>query len=93
VFTREDGQAVHPQSVSRAFERGLVAAKLPRIRLHDLRHTHATLALAAGIHPKVVSDRLGHATVSISLDTYSHAIPALQEEAAERIAALVLAEA
>jgi integrase len=59
--------------------------------LHDLRHSHATLALAAGIHPKVVSERLGHATVSITLDTYSHAIPALQEEAAERIAELVLA--
>ena len=52
--------------------------------------THASLALAAGISPKVVSERLGHATVSITLDTYSHAIPALQEEAAERIAGLVL---
>ena len=57
-------------------------AKLPEIRLHDLRHSHATLALRAGIHPKVVSERLGHATVAITLDTYSHAIPALQEEAA-----------
>ncbi len=51
---------------------------LPPIRLHDLRHTHATLALQAGVHPKVVSERLGHATVSITLDTYSHAIPAMQ---------------
>jgi integrase len=92
IFTREDGQALHPQSVSRSFERALNAAKLPRIRLHDLRHTHASLALAAGINPKVVSERLGHATVSITLDTYSHAIPALQEEAAERIAGLVVAE-
>ena len=92
VFTRDDGEPLHPQSVSRAFERALSAAKLPRIRLHDLRHTHASLALAAGINPKVVSERLGHATVSITLDTYSHAIPALQEEAAERIAGLVLAE-
>jgi integrase len=92
VFTRDDGRPLHPQSVSRAFERAIAAAKLPRIRLHDLRHTHATMALAAGIHPKVVSERLGHATVSITLDTYSHAIPALQEEAAERIAELVLAE-
>jgi predicted RNA-binding Zn-ribbon protein involved in translation (DUF1610 family) len=66
-------------------------AMLPEIRLHDLRHTHATLALRAGIHPKVVSERLGHATVSITLDTYSHAIPAMQEEAAARIAELVLA--
>ncbi len=62
---------------------------LPAIRLHDLRHTHATLVLQAGIHPKVVSERLGHATVSITLDTCSHAIPAMQEEAAERIAGLV----
>ena len=65
---------------------------LPTIRLHDLRHTHATLALQAGIHPKVVSERLGHATVSITLDTYSHAIPAMQEEAAALIAGLVFAE-
>jgi len=64
---------------------------LPTIRLHDLRHTHATLALQAGIHPKVVSERLGHATVSITLGTYSHAIPAMQEEAAALIAGLVFA--
>ena len=62
---------------------------LPEIRLHDLRHTHATLALQAGIHPKVVSERLGQATVSITVDTCSHAVPAMQEEAAARIARLV----
>jgi integrase len=90
VFTMDDGRSLHPQSVCRAFDRAIGAAKLPRIRLHDLRHTHASLALAAGINPKVISERLGHATVSTSLDTYSHAIPALQEEAAERIAGLVL---
>ena len=72
--------------------RAVKQARLPEIRLHDLRHSHATLALRAGIHPKVVSERLGHATVSITLDTYSHAIPALQEEAAERIAGLVFAD-
>jgi integrase len=55
----------------------------------DLLHTHATLALRAGIHPKVVSERLGHATIAITLDTYSHAIPAMQEEAAVLIANLV----
>ena len=92
VFTKENGEPHHTQTVSRSFEQGLIEAKLPRIRLHDLRHTHATLALQAGIHPKVVSERLGHATVSITLDTYSHAIPAMQEEAAERIAGLVVAE-
>jgi integrase len=64
---------------------------LPQIRLHDLRHTHATLALQADIHPKVVSERLGHDTVSITLDTYSDAIPAMQEEAAALVAGLVFA--
>ncbi|MBA3619255.1 MAG: tyrosine-type recombinase/integrase [Acidothermales bacterium] len=58
-------------------------------RTHDLRHTHATLALAAGVHPKVVQERLGHSSIAVTLDTYSHAIPALQEDAAARLAALV----
>ena len=91
VFTMDDGRPLHPQSVSRAFDRAIAAAKLPRIRLHDLSHTHATLALRAGIHPKVVFERLGHATIAITLDTYSHAIPAMQEEAAALIADLVFA--
>ena len=77
--------------MSRAFERAVKAAHLPPIRLHVLRHTHATLALRAGIHPKVVSERLGQATIAITLDTYSHAIPAMQEEAAALIAELVFA--
>jgi integrase len=91
VFTKENGEALDPETISRWFRIAVRKAMLPTIRLHDLRHTHATLALQAGIHPKVVSERLGHATVSITLDTYSHAIPAMQEEAAERIAGLVLA--
>jgi len=62
--------------------------RLPRIRLHDLRHTWATLALESGIHPKVVQERLGHANVSITLDLYSHVSPAMQSDAAERVAAL-----
>jgi integrase len=91
VFTVENGQALDPESVSRYWRQAVQKALLPPIRLHDLRHTHATLALQAGIHPKVVSERLGHAAVSITLDTYSHAIPALQEEAAQLIAQLVFA--
>ena len=67
----------------------LFPSGLPRIRLHDLRHTHATLALAAGIHPKVVSERLGHSTVAFTMDVYSHAIPSMEAEAAEAIANLV----
>jgi len=91
VFTQENGEALDPESVSRYFRQAVKQSLLPQIRLHDLRHTHATLALQAGIHPKVVSERLGHATISITLDTYSHAIPALQEEAAALIAGLVFA--
>ena len=68
------------------------AADLPVIRLHDLRHTNATLALAAGIHPKVVQERLGHANIAITLDTYSHAVPALEEQAARTVAALVFGQ-
>jgi integrase len=60
-----------------------------RIRLHDLRHTHASLALAAGVHRKVVQERLGHASIAITLDTYSHVAPVLQEEAAAKVAALL----
>jgi integrase len=89
VFPREDGSVLHPDGFSDAFWRHTKAAKLPRIRFHDLRHTHATLALAAGVHPKVVSERLGHASITITLDTYSHAIPAMQETAASLVAALV----
>jgi integrase len=92
LCTKEDGQPYHPEVVSRSFRQAVKKAMLPMIRPHDLRHTHATLALQAGIHPKVVSERLGHANVSITLDTYSHAIPAMQEEAAERIAGLVSGE-
>jgi integrase len=62
---------------------------LPRIRLHDVRQTHATLALEAGVHPNVVSDRLGHASTAFTLDTYSHAVPAMEQQAAELIATLV----
>jgi integrase len=90
VFTAENGEALDPESVSRWWRQAVKRAMLPPIRLHDLRHTHATLALEANINAKVVSERLGHATVSITLDTYSHAIPALQQEAAQLIAGLVL---
>lgn len=89
VFCREDGAPIWPRTFSRAFERHGEAAELPVIRLHDLRHTHATLALAAGIHPKVVSERLGHSSVGITLDLYSHAVPAMQEDAAAKVAALI----
>jgi integrase len=76
VFAREDGNPTpHPDALGDVFTRITASAGLPRIRLHDLRHTHASLALAGGVHPKVVSERLGHAAVSFTLDAYSHTIP------------------
>jgi integrase len=71
------------------FEDAVRASGLPRIRLHDLRRTHATIALGADIHPKVVSDRLGHSTVAFTLDVYSHCVHAPAQDVAEKIAALV----
>ena len=82
------GSPVSPNALSHHWRHVAAASGLPKLRLHDLRHTHATLALAAGVHPKVVQERLGHSTVAFTLDVYSHAVPALQEEAAERVAAL-----
>ena len=62
---------------------------VPTIRLHDVRHTHATALLVAGAHPKVVQERLGHANISITLDTYLHVVPTVQKAAAEAFAAAV----
>ena len=68
------------------------AARLPAIRLHDLRHSYATAALAAGIPAKVVSERLGHATIAITMDTYSHVLPGMDERAASAVARLILGD-
>jgi integrase len=89
VFCREDGSPIWPRSFSRMFARHVRDAALRPIPLKNLRHTHATLALQAGVHPKVVQERLGHANIGITLDTYSHAIPAMQEDAAAKVAALI----
>jgi integrase len=89
VFTHRDGSPIHPACFSQTFNRRVATAHVPRIRFHDLRHTHATLALRARVHPKIVSERLGHSTVAITLDIYSHCIPSLQREAAEAIGALL----
>lgn len=89
VFCREDGEPIHPDRFTKVFRRHVADAGLPRIRLHDVRHTYASLALQSGAHPKVVSERLGHANVSITLDTYSHVVPSLESDLAETVAALV----
>jgi len=82
VFSQADGSPFYPNLVTRAFSQLVEEAGIPRLRLHDLRHTHATLMLKQGVNPKIVSERLGHASVTITLDTYSHVLPGLQEQAA-----------
>jgi integrase len=89
VFAQPDGSPVHPETFRRTFLRLVKASGLPPIRLHDLRHTWATLALKAGVHPKVVQERLGHSRISITLDLYTHAIPSLDLDAAGQVARLI----
>ena len=89
IFRREDGSPVHPQLFSQQFEREVRRAGLPQIRLHDVRHTHATIALRAGVPVKVISERLGHEDPAFTMKQYAHVIPGMQAEAAELIAALV----
>ena len=88
VFCDELGGELHPDRCTRTFTQAAQRAGVKPIRLHDLRHTWATLALQAGVHPKVVSERLGHATTSITLDIYSHVQPELDAEAATTVAQL-----
>jgi len=85
VFPSEVGTPMEPTNLIRRFKDLLKDAELPNIRIHDLRHTHATLLLLRGVHPKVVSERLGHADITITLKTYSHVIPTLQEVVAVTI--------
>ena len=89
VFTREDGSMLQPAMVSRRFKELVTASKLPMIRFHDLRHTSASLALSANVAMKVVSVRLGHSSSGFTADTYTHVVPAVAKDAADRIADVV----
>jgi integrase len=82
VFTQADGSPVAPDMISKDFCALVRKAGLPHLTFHGLRHAHATLFLVAGVNPKVVSERLGHSNIAITMDIYSHVIPGLQEEAA-----------
>jgi integrase len=85
VFCQEDGSPIEPKSFTKRFQNLLKQAGLPKLRLHDLRHTHASLLLSENIHPKVVQERLGHSSISMTLDLYSHLSPGLQEAASQKI--------
>src|SRR5262249_50312158 len=85
IFPDAHGRPIDPARISNALHRALERAGLPRVRVHDLRHTAATLLLARGVHPKVVQEMLGHSTISLTLDTYSHSTPTLHAEAASHM--------
>jgi integrase len=86
VCARRDGNPLQPQSLTHEFPRFLTRLKdFPRVRFHDLRHSHATQLLLAGVHPKVAQERLGHSTISTTLDLYSHVTATMQEDAAGRL--------
>jgi len=85
VYAREDGQLMQPRSLTHAWDQFRARTTLPRIRFHDLRHSHATHLLAGNVHPKIASERLGHSKVGITLDLYSHVLPGMQADAAARV--------
>jgi len=84
VFSHPDGRPFRPNSVTRALQVIAESVGLKGVRLHDLRHAHATILLQQGVHPKIVQERLGHSSVATTLDIYSHVLPGLQEAAARR---------
>ena len=89
VFTTSTGTPIDSRNVTRRFQAALERAGLPQLRFHDLRHTAASLMLAQGIAPRVVMETLGHSQISLTMNTYSHVVPALQREAADRMEAVV----
>ena len=78
------------RAFSKVFDRRVAAWKFPHLTIHGLRHTWATLALEGGVHPRVVQERLGHSTIAVTLQTYSHVSPTLHDEAARGVAASIL---
>jgi hypothetical protein len=92
LFVWPNGDPLHPDTVTAQFHKHCEAAGLPRIRLHDVRHSYATAALKAGISPKVISERLRHSSAAFTLQTYTHVIPGMDEAAADTVAKLILAE-
>lgn len=90
LFVWPGGRPLHPDTITDLFRKHRVAAGLPRIRLHDVRHSYATAALKAGVSPKIISERLGHSSAAFTLQTYTHVIPGMDELAASTVADLIL---
>lgn len=89
VMCTPSGTPINPANVRRSLNALIKKAAVPKIRFRDLRHTHATLLLAKGVNVKVISERLGHSNIKITLDTYSHVLPTMQEDAVNKIAEIL----
>ncbi|PWI56668.1 site-specific integrase [Sulfoacidibacillus thermotolerans] len=89
VIARKNGNLITQSFLRKKFMESIARANVPPIRFHDLRHTHASLLLLQGVHPKVVSERLGHSKISTTLDTYSHVLPGMQEQVAKEFGTLL----
>lgn len=85
VFCKPDGRPLNGTAVTHAFQSVLVAAGLPALRFHDLRHTHVALLINLGVQPRLIMDRLGHSTIATTMDIYGHIFPAAGREAADRL--------
>jgi integrase len=89
VFTNEIGEPVHPEYVGKRFAKLTAGLDLPRITMRQLRHSHATALLAAGTHPKIVQERLGHSSIKVTMDIYSSVLPTMQRDAVEKLAEMM----
>jgi integrase len=89
VFTYENGEELRPDGVTKVFDRAVREAGLPKIRFHDLRHLHASLLIAAGVPLAIVSKRLGHSTIAITVDLYGHLLRDANRDAATAAAAML----
>ena len=85
ICSWDDGTPFRPHYISDIFRKAVSNLMYPKIRFHDLRHTHATMLLSKDVNPKIVSERLGHSTINITLDTYSHVLPNMQKEAVKKL--------
>ena len=85
IVAQADGRPLRPNSLTHEFVRFIAGTELPRIRFHDLRHTHATQLLKSNVHPKIVQERLGHEDISTTLNLYSHVLPGMQDAAARSV--------
>lgn len=92
VFCNDDGSHIRPDHVSAVWRKYAKKVGIPGVRFHDARHFHATMLLKQNVHPKVVQARLGHSTISVTLDTYSHLLEGMQAEAIKDFDQLVFSE-